>query len=163
MRALMGRNPDRAQLTDNLLLSIAGTYTNAKITEVNPVIGAADPTLVDGFPILNIPNYTETTTLFYKTPLSPAYDFTALLNNSYVGTSTDVSFAYEKLPSYDIVKLRLGAVGKSWQEYFFINNLTNTKAELSINTTSFSWLIPSLTRVATNQPRTIGVEANYRF
>ena len=152
-----------AQLTDNLLLSIAGTYTNAKITEVNPVIGAADPTLVDGFPILNIPNYTETTTLFYKTPLSPAYDFTALLNNSYVGTSTDVSFAYEKLPSYDIVKLRLGAVGKSWQEYFFINNLTNTKAELSINTTSFSWLIPSLTRVATNQPRTIGVEANYRF
>jgi iron complex outermembrane receptor protein len=152
-----------AQLNDNLLLSIAGTYTNAKITEVNPVIAAADPTLVDGFPILNIPKYTETTTLFYKMPLSPSYDFTALLSNSYVGTSTDVSFTYENLPSYDIVRLRLGVVGKSWQGYFFVNNLTNTKAELSINTTSFSWLIPSLTRVATNQPRTIGVEVNYRF
>jgi iron complex outermembrane receptor protein len=152
-----------AQLNDNLLLSIAATYTNAKIVQVNPVIAAADPTLVDGFPILNIPKYTETTTLSYKTPLSPSYDFTALLSNSYVGTSTDVSFAYEKLPSYDILRLRLGAAGKSWQEYFFVDNLTDTKAELSINTTSFSWIIPSLTRVATNQPRTIGVEVNYRY
>ena len=152
-----------AQLNEHLLLSVSATYTNAKITEVNPTIAAADHTLVDGFPILNIPKYTETTTLAYKTPLSPSYDFTALLNNSYVGTSTDVSYAYEQLPAYDIVKLRLGAVGKSWQGYFFVNNLTDTKAELSINTTSFSWLIPSLSRVATNQPRTIGVEANYRF
>jgi iron complex outermembrane recepter protein len=152
-----------AQLNNNLMLSVAGTYTNAKITQVNPVIAAADPTLVDGFPILNIPKYTETTTLTYKTPLTPNYDFTALLSNSYVGTSTDVSFAYEQLPSYDILKLRLGAVGTFWTGYFFVNNLTNAKAELSINTTSFSWVIPSLTRVATNQPRTIGVEANYRF
>jgi iron complex outermembrane receptor protein len=152
-----------AQLSDNLIFSITGTYTKADITHVNPAVGAADPTLVQGFPILNIPNYTETTTLTYKHPIGADKELTASVNNSYIGSSTDVSFYYEKLHPYDIVKLRLGLDNPSWAGYFFVNNLTNTRAELSINTTSLSYLIPSLTRVSTNQPLTIGVEGSYRF
>ena len=152
-----------AQLGDNFVLSFTATYTKADITHVNPTVGAADPTLVQGFPILNIPNFTETTTLTYRQPVGADKALTASVNNSYVGTSRDVSFYYEQLHSYDIVKLRLGVDSPSWAAYLFVNNLTDKRAELSINTTSLSYLIPSLTRVATNQPRTIGVEASYRF
>jgi hypothetical protein len=37
------------------------------------------------------------------------------------------------------------------------------RAELGINTTGFAYTIPSLIRVATNQPRTIGADISYRF
>jgi hypothetical protein len=37
------------------------------------------------------------------------------------------------------------------------------RAQLGINTTGFSWTIPSLERVATNQPRTVGAEIKYSF
>jgi hypothetical protein len=40
---------------------------------------------------------------------------------------------------------------------------TGNRAQLGINTTGFSYTIPSLIRVATNQPRTIGVDLKYRF
>jgi len=36
-------------------------------------------------------------------------------------------------------------------------------AELGINTSGFAWTVPSLIRVATNQPRTIGVDLKYKF
>jgi len=31
------------------------------------------------------------------------------------------------------------------------------------NTTAFAWTIPSVERVVTNQPRTIGVDVHYNF
>jgi hypothetical protein len=45
----------------------------------------------------------------------------------------------------------------------FADNLTDKRAQLGINTTGFSYTIPSLIRVATNQPRTIGVDLKYQF
>jgi hypothetical protein len=33
----------------------------------------------------------------------------------------------------------------------------------NINTTSFDWVIPSLVRVATNPPRTAGLDIKYSF
>jgi outer membrane receptor protein involved in Fe transport len=152
-----------AQLTDEWSLNAAGTYTKAEITRVNPAIAAGDPALVPGSPILNIPKYTANAALAYTHPLNADYDFSARLQDSYVGSSTDVSFTYQELPAYNILSLRLGAVNKRLSGYFFVNNLTNERAALSINTTSLGWLSPSTTRVSTNQPRTIGVEGSYRF
>ena len=43
------------------------------------------------------------------------------------------------------------------------NNVTNTRAQLSSNNTLMSFNIPSLTRVAINQPATFGVEVNVGF
>jgi iron complex outermembrane recepter protein len=152
-----------ARLTDGWSLSAAGTYTSSKITRVNPAIAAADPALVPGLPILNIPKYTANAALAYVHPITADYDFTARLMDSYVGSSTDVAFSYQELSAYDIVNLRLGAVSKGLAGYFFVDNLTNERAALSVNTTSLSWVSPSTTRVSTNQPRTIGIEGSYRF
>ena len=47
--------------------------------------------------------------------------------------------------------------------FVFADNLTNKHAQLGINTTAFAWTIPSVERVATNQPRTIGIDIKYSF
>ena len=76
---------------------------------------------------------------------------------------TDISYTYIDLPSHDIVNLRLGVVGHPWATYLFVDNVTDKRAALGANTTAFSWLVPSVVRVSTNLPRTIGVDVNYRF
>jgi iron complex outermembrane receptor protein len=152
-----------ALLTPALTLTFSGTYTHSALTSVNPSVTAVDPSLASGLPILNIPKYTETTSLTYTTPISDAVKFVARANNSYVGQSTDIEYTYATLPAYDLVGLRLGLVGHQLSGYLFADNVTNKHAELGINTTGFSWTIPSLERVVTNQPRTIGVDVKYDF
>jgi iron complex outermembrane recepter protein len=152
-----------ALLTPQLTLTFSGTYTHSSLTSVNSAVTAVDPSLAPGLPILNVPKYTETTSLTYMTPVSDAYKFMARINNSYVGESTDIEYTYATLPAYDLVGLRFGLVGDKLSGYVFSNNLTNKQAELGINTTGFSWTIPSLERVVTNQPRTIGVDVQYKF
>jgi iron complex outermembrane recepter protein len=152
-----------AHLATDWFLSAAGTYISSALTRVNPAISTADPALVPGLPILNIPKYTANAALAYVHPINADYDFTARVMDSYVGHSLDVAFSYQELSAYNIVTLRLGAVSKGLSGYFFVDNLTNERAALSVNTTSLSWVSPSTTRVSTNQPRTIGIEASYKF
>ncbi len=152
-----------ALLTPQLTMTFSGTYTHSTLTSVNGSVTQADPALVTGLPILNIPKYTETTSLTYMTPISAAYKFMARVNNSYVGESTDIEYSYATLPAYDLLGLRFGLVGDKLSGYLFSDNLTDKRAELGINTTGFSWTIPSLERVVTNQPRTVGVDVQYKF
>jgi iron complex outermembrane recepter protein len=152
-----------AHLTPELTLTATGTYTHATLSSVNPILTQADPGLHDGTAILNIPDYTESTSLTYLVPIAAGYNLMARVTNSYVGTSTDLSYVYAKLAPYDLVGLRVGLVADKWSGTLFVDNLTNDHAELGINTTSFDWVIPSLVRVATNQPTTIGLDLNYRF
>jgi iron complex outermembrane receptor protein len=152
-----------ALLTPQLTLTFSGTYTHSALTSVNPAVTAVDPSLASGLPILNVPKYTETTSLTYMTPVSDTYKFMARANNSYVGESTDIEYTYATLPAYDLVGLRFGLVSDKLSGYIFSDNLTNKRAELGINTTGFSWTIPSLERVVTNQPRTIGIDVKYSF
>jgi iron complex outermembrane recepter protein len=152
-----------ALLTPELTMTFTGTYTHATLTSVNGAVTAVDPSLADGLNILNVPKYTETTSLTYETPVSDSYKFMARVNNSYVGESTDIEYTYATLPAYDLVGLRFGLISNKLSGYVFADNLTNKHAELGINTTGFSWTIPSLERVVTNQPRTVGVDIKYNF
>jgi iron complex outermembrane receptor protein len=152
-----------ALLTPELTLAFSGTYTHATITSANAAVTAVDPALTSGLNILNVPKYTETTSLTYETPVLEHYKFMARVNNSYVGESTDIEYTYATLPSYNLVGLRFGLISDKLSGYVFADNLTNKHAELGINTTGFSWTIPSLERVVTNQPRTIGVDVKYSF
>ena len=152
-----------ALLTPKLTMTLSGTYTHATLIAGNPALQQQDPALVPGLGLLNVPKYTETTSLTYTTPVNESVKFTARVNNSYVGQSTDIDFTYGTLPAYDLVGLRFGLIGERLSGFLFADNVTNTHAELGINTTGFSYTIPSLIRVATNQPRTIGVDLNYKF
>jgi outer membrane receptor protein involved in Fe transport len=153
-----------AQLTPDLTLTINGAYTKAYLTSINPDVSQVSTTaLTVGTPILNIPKYTESTSLTYAHPFNDDYKIVARVANSYVGPSTDTSFSYVQLSPYDLISARMGVEAKHWSAFLFVDNATNKHAELSTNTTSFSWIIPSLTRVATNLPRTYGLDASYRF
>jgi iron complex outermembrane recepter protein len=152
-----------AVLTPELTLGFSGTYTHATLTSVNTTLEQADPSFEPGLGLLNVPKYTETTSLTYTRPITDNVKFTGRLNNSYVGQSTDIDFTYGTLPAYDLVGLRFGLLGEKLSGFLFVDNLTDKRAELGINTTAFSYTIPSLIRVATNQPRTIGIDMKYKF
>jgi iron complex outermembrane recepter protein len=152
-----------ALLSEEWSLTFSGTITHSDITAVNSAISAADPALVPGLPILNIPKYTETTSINYTKAVFDGYAFTGRLSNSYVGPETDIEYTYATLPSYDLVGVRFGLVSDRLSAYLFGDNLADKRAELGINTTAFAWTIPSVERVVTNQPRTIGIDINYKF
>ena len=85
-------------------------------------------------------------------------------SDAYVGREFDEAFAYGiRLPSYSIAAARLALATDKWNATLFVDNLTNKVAQLTTNNTLFQFNIPQLTRVTTNQPRTVGMEVNYRF
>jgi hypothetical protein len=89
---------------------------------------------------------------------------TGRIDDSFVGTSTDVAFYYgEKLPSYNIANFRVILAHNNWSANFFIDNLANKVALISANNTSFQFNVPQLVRYSTNQPRTFGTQLNYHF
>jgi len=73
-----------------------------------------------------------------------------------VGSSQVQTYFLNSLPGYDIVKARIGLMGDAWSSFLFVDNLTNKQAFLNDTNNYFSD-IPSLNRVATNQPRTVGL------
>jgi outer membrane receptor protein involved in Fe transport len=153
-----------AHLTPELTLTLTGAYTKAYLTAINGSVSQVSTTaLTVGTPILNIPKYTESTSLTYDHPINDQYRWVSRIANSYVGPSTDTSFAYVHLSPYDLASVRTGIDAARWTAFLFVDNLSNKHAELSTNTTSFSWIVPSVTRVATNQPRTFGIDVGMRF
>jgi outer membrane receptor protein involved in Fe transport len=79
----------------------------------------------------------------------------------YVGTSTDVSFQLNRLPVRNIVNLRAGLLGKrNLSVFLFADNVTDKRAYLGDPEEIFTF-VPSINRVTTNQPRTVGVELTY--
>jgi outer membrane receptor protein involved in Fe transport len=74
-----------------------------------------------------------------------------------------VAYAKQEIPAYALMTARIGLETDKWSVTLFGNNLTNTRAILTINNTSFGWLDPAVTRASTNQPRTIGVNVDRKF
>jgi iron complex outermembrane recepter protein len=118
--------------------------------------------VVSGDRLLDVPQVTANTTLSYRHPVAPSLDFVARLNNSYVDSIQDITFTRNTLPSYDLVNTRVGVEGNRWSLFVFIDNLTDKHALLS-DTGALSANISILNRVATNQPRTIGADLNFKF
>jgi iron complex outermembrane recepter protein len=77
------------------------------------------------------------------------------------GPLTQGTFTFDpELPSYDLVNLRFGMVNDKWDVAFFVNNLTDEVALLSLDQER-----GTRARVGyqINQPRTIGVSARVKF
>jgi iron complex outermembrane receptor protein len=144
-------------LMPGLVLSQNAGYTHATNSTTLPAAG-----VVSGERLLDVPEVTANTALSYKQPLANDLNFVSRLTNSYVSGIQDITFTRNSLPAYDLVSLRAGVEAGRWSAVLFADNLTNKMALLG-DTGALSANISILNRVATNQPRTIGVDLNFRF
>ena len=144
-------------LMPGLVLSQNAGYTHATNSTTLPAAG-----VVSGERLLDVPEVTANTALSYKQPVANDLNFVSRLTNSYVSGIQDITFTRNSLPAYDLVSLRAGVEAGRWSAVLFADNLTNKMALLG-DTGALSANISILNRVATNQPRTIGVDLNFRF
>jgi iron complex outermembrane recepter protein len=145
------------QLLNGLTVTESASYTHAALSEAVPSIGAPD-----GQPLVDVPNWLESTAINYAHPVSLNLSFVARFSEDYVGPSYDEAYGFDHLSGYDIMHVRAGIAGGVWVAELFVDNLGNEHAMLA-DTNSYVVNIPDLDRVATNQPRTVGVDFTYRF
>jgi outer membrane receptor protein involved in Fe transport len=145
-----------AKLSPSWTVSQSGSYTHAVITATEP-----GTNVTPGEKLLNVPDYTSSTSVVYSHPIAD-YTFVARASNVLVGPSESESFYLVTLPGYDIVRFRAGLDAAKWSAFVFVDNLTNRQAFLSY-THDYAENIPSLNRVATNQPRTVGLEFQFHY
>jgi len=149
-----------AKITDEFTVDMTGAYTQAYVSE--PLSRPGLP-IAPGTRINNIPRYTGSLAFSYETPLQGDYTLRARLSEAYVGPSDDVAVNRETLGGYGLVEARAGISHEKWSAYLYGNNLNNKHAALTIDNTVFAWQQPTITRVSTNQPRTIGLQFETKF
>ncbi|MDB6084195.1 MAG: TonB-dependent receptor [Gammaproteobacteria bacterium] len=140
-----------AKLSPSWMLTQSGGYTHAVLTSTEAGTGVAA-----GSQLPHVPTYTTSTSLTYNQPLTDKYTMVARASNVLTGPSEVQTYSLNTLPSYDIVRARVGVLSDGWSAFLFVDNLTNKQAALD-NVPNYFLNIPSLNRVATNQPRTIGL------
>jgi iron complex outermembrane receptor protein len=150
-----------ALVVPGLTLNFAGTYNTAVIND--PSANAIAAGITPGTRVLSVPRYTGTVGLNYQPAITDTLNGLATLSSSVVGPVRDQAAYPQILPSYNLVDARAGVSSGPWAAYLFGTNLTNKVAELTINNTVFAWQTYAITRVSTNQPRTVGVDFQYKF
>jgi outer membrane receptor protein involved in Fe transport len=144
-------------LAPGLAISQNAGYTHATNSTTVPLAG-----VVAGQRLLDVPEFTANTTLSYKYPLDGSLNLVARATNTYVDSIQDLTYARNSLPPYDLVGVRTGVETDRWSAVLFVDNAANKIAYLS-DTGALSANISILNRVATNQPRTIGADLNFKF
>jgi iron complex outermembrane receptor protein len=168
-----------AKLSSDWSASLSGAWTDSKIT--NPNAKYTDfltniATNPDGVthpcntgsscqpPIMNVTKDTASLSVTYSTTVMSDYKLSARIADQFVGSSHDVAYYFNYiLPSYNLVNARVGLAHDAWSADLFVDNLTNKVALMTANNTSFQFNIPQVVRYTTNQPRTVGVQVNYKF
>ncbi len=145
-------------ITPELTLTTAAGYTHAEVVQALAGTG-----FVDGERVQEVPDWTETTSLVYRHPITDDYDILIRATNEYIGTMTDVTETLNLVPSRDIVRARVGWVSdRKVSAYLFIDNVFDKRADLG-DPEEISFFVPALNRVMTNQPRTVGLELSYAW
>jgi iron complex outermembrane receptor protein len=169
-----------AKLSSEWSASLTGAWTDAKITHPNALYtsfltnvavfpdGVTHPCPTSGggctAPIMNVVKDTVSLSLAYATSVMGNYQFSARAAGQFVGSSYDVAYYFGyKLPSYTLGNARVGLARDNWSADLFVDNFTNKVALISANNTSFQFNIPQVVRYSTNQPRTVGMQINYKF
>jgi outer membrane receptor protein involved in Fe transport len=74
----------------------------------------------------------------------------------------DLTYVRNTLPGYSLVNARAGIVSDRFAAYLFCDNVTDKLAILT-NNNAQTVNIPQVNRWVTNQPRTIGVDLQFRY
>lgn len=148
----------QAVVVRGLVVSANTAYTHAALVSSN-LLGS---TFAPGTPIQDVPRWTSSASITYRHGLTDSLSFMSRLDTSYVGSRRDETYSVNTLPSYELTNLRGGVEADHWSAYLFLNNLTDKRAYLN-NATQDAINLPTFNRVAVSQPRTVGVDLNYRF
>jgi iron complex outermembrane recepter protein len=117
---------------------------------------------VKGQKLLDVPDVTATTAVMYSTPVSAVYSFSARGTYTYVGPMQDITYVRNNLAGYSLVNSRAGITSDRFSAYLFCDNVTNKVAILT-NNNAQTVNTPLLNRWVTNQPRTIGIDVQFRY
>jgi outer membrane receptor protein involved in Fe transport len=150
-----------ALLTPGLTFDLSGAYTQAYISD--PSAAAESSGISPGTRVLNVPKYTAVAGLNYLRPITDSLNGMFHVASSLVGPNEDQAAVRQTLPSYNLIDARAGVSSGPWSAALFGTNLTNKVAEQTINNTVFAWQTYAITRISTNQPRTLGVDFQYKF
>jgi iron complex outermembrane receptor protein len=148
----------RAIVVRDLQASANVTYSHAAIVSSTLINAGFDP----GTPIQQVPKWSASASLAYHHDLTGDVALTARAESTYVGSRTDETFATNTLPSYDLTNIRGGFEGERWSAVLFVNNVADKRALLN-NITQDAVNLPTFNRVAVSQPRTTGIDLNYKF
>jgi len=148
----------RAIVVHDLEASANVTYSHAALVSATLI----DAGFNAGTPIQQVPQWSASAALAYHHALTDDVALTARAESTYVGSRTDETYATNTLPSYDLTNLRGGLEGERWSGVLFVNNVTDKRALLN-NITQDAVNLATFNRVAVSQPRTIGVDLNYKF
>jgi len=133
-------------------------YAHAAMVSTTLIDAGFNP----GTPIQDVPQWTSTVSAAWRHSLTDQLALTARADNTYTGSRTDETYSVNQLPSYDLTNIRAGVDGGRWTAVLFVNNVADKRALLN-NITQDAVNLPTYNRVAVSQPRTTGIDLNYRF
>ncbi len=147
-----------AIVVPEVTVSANAGYADAALVNSTLIDAGFNP----GTPIQQVPKWTSSESLAWRHGLAGGLVLSARIDNTYVGSRTDETYATNTLPSYDLANLRAGVEADRWSATLFLNNIADKRALLN-NITQDAENLATFNRVAVSQPRTVGIDFNYRF
>jgi iron complex outermembrane receptor protein len=148
----------RAIVVRDLEASASVTYAHAALVSSTLLDSGFNP----GTAIQQVPEWSGSVSLSYHHDLTNQLALTARAESNYVGSRTDETFATNTLPAYDLTNIRGGFQGERWSAVLFVNNVADKRALLN-DVTQDAENLATFNRIAVSQPRTAGVDLNYKF
>ncbi len=147
---------------EGLTLSAALGYTDAEITDDGDAIGVAVGDKIQGVPDVTFSGSAE-----YVFPLFAGWDGVVRADanhygDSYSSNNEGVGANARLREAWSTLNLRAGMFNDSWEFTLFADNVTDERVNLA-DSRSIAAETPGRQRLVVNRPRTIGIEARYRF
>ena len=152
----------KAKVTEGWTLSANGGYTHATYSKSFAPDSSDTAIYNEGQRVPDVPLYTAALALSYDAPLFGQVRLTGRIDDSLEGPIVDYTFGENDLPGHSIANVRAGLAQDHLYGNVFVTNFTNIRAALS-DTNSLGANAAFLNRVATNQPRTVGLQIGYKF
>ncbi|MGB1438887.1 MAG: TonB-dependent receptor, partial [Luminiphilus sp.] len=146
--------------SEGLTFDLGVGYTN---TEVVSPAGDGFPGYEKGESLHGVPDWTSTGSAQYIFPAFNGWDARLRADANYYGESTSFNNGtVVDRDSWSALNLRAGVLTERWEVTLFADNVTDERANLADNR-SIAAEMPGRPRIVTNRPRTMGLEARYRF
>jgi outer membrane receptor protein involved in Fe transport len=148
----------QAIVVRDLTVSANAAYSHAAMVSTTLINAGFDP----GTPIQQVPQWTSSESIAYRHGLTDQLALIARADNTYVGSRTDATFGINQLAAYDLANVRAGIDSGRWSAVLFVNNVADKRVLLN-NIVQDAVNVPTFNRIAVSQPRTAGIDLNYKF